>query len=240
MSRVRSPNRDKAFEIYKEHDGRISSKEIADLLNEKVSNINSWRSQDTWKYKLKGRAGAPKGNQNALGNKGGAPKGNLNNLQHGNYCSAEKFLNKGFLKKYIPTATRNIIKGIVEEGVSTLDMIWDNIVLCYASIIRSQKIMNIKNQNDITKELKKQSWGKTESEEYEIQFAWDKQERFLKVQSSAMKELTNMIKQYDEMLHKNWDLATEEQKARIEVLKAKLGNTEGSSSNVVIVDDIDD
>ena len=32
-----------------------------------------------------------------------------------------------------------------------------------------------------------------------------------------------MIRQYDELLHKNWDLASEEQKARIDQMKA---NTE--------------
>jgi hypothetical protein len=30
-----------------------------------------------------------------------------------------------------------------------------------------------------------------------------------------------MIKQYDEMLHKNWELTTEEQRTRIEVMRAK-------------------
>ncbi|MCP1102582.1 hypothetical protein NHH15_09165, partial [Lachnospiraceae bacterium PAL113] len=33
-------------------------------------------------------------------------------------------------------------------------------------------------------------------------------------------ELRNLIKQYDEMLNKNWGLATKEQKARIKKLKA--------------------
>ncbi|MEQ2636206.1 terminase, partial [Anaerobutyricum hallii] len=34
-------------------------------------------------------------------------------------------------------------------------------------------------------------------------------------------ELRSLIKQYDELLHSNYELATEEQKARIGVLKAK-------------------
>ena len=53
--------------------------------------------------------------------------------------------------------------------------------------------------------------------------------------------LFNMIKQYDEMLHKNWDLVTEEQKLRIEVLKEKLNkdDTPGINNRVQIVDDID-
>ena len=50
-----------------------------------------------------------------------------------------------------------------------------------------------------------------------------------------------MIKQYDEMLNKNWDLVTEEQKLRIEVLKEKLNKDDSSRSanRVQIVDDID-
>lgn len=212
-------NREKAFELYKQ---RFSIKEIAEKLNEKTQNIYSWKRRDEWDKKLRG--GAPPGNKNAVGNKGGAPEGNLNNLKHGNYCSADKFLDKGFLRKYIPSSTRNIIKGLVEEGVSTLDMLWDNIMLCYTGIIRSQKIMNVKSSSDMTKELKKQSWGKNSSEEYEIQFAWDKQERSIKAQASAMKTLNSLIKDYEDMLHKNWDLATEEQKLRISMLKSKINN----------------
>lgn len=238
MGKSRSPNRDKAFEIYKDHNGRISSKEISIILNEKVTNIYSWKNSDKWDKRLE--RGAPLGNKNSIGNKGGgAPEGNLNGLKHGNYCSADKFLDKGFLRKYIPTATRNIIKGLVEEGVSALDMLWDNIMLCYTAIIRSQKIMYVKGQGDITKEVRKQKTRsktrdteKTSTEEneeeieYEIQFAWDKQERFIKAQASAMKTLNSLIKDYENILHKNWDLATEEQKLRIKMLKSKINDDE--------------
>ena len=58
-------------------------------------------------------------------------------------------------------------------------------------------------------------------EKWEVQQAWDKQNNFLKAQARAQGELRNMIKQYDEMLHKNWELASEEQRTRIEVMKAK-------------------
>ncbi|MBS4974701.1 MAG: terminase, partial [Clostridium celatum] len=79
------------------------------------------------------------------------------------------------------------------------------------------------------------------TEEWEYQFAWDKQEKFIKSQSSAMKTLNSMVKDYEELLHKNWDLATEEQKLRIEVLKEKLNkdDTSGINNRVQIVDDID-
>ncbi len=48
----------------------------------------------------------------------------------------------------------------------------------------------------------------------------------MSAQSRAMKTLEGMIKQYDEMLHKDWQLATDEQKARIANLKAKIGDAD--------------
>ena len=43
-----------------------------------------------------------------------------------------------------------------------------------------------------------------------------------------MKTLNSLIKDYEEMLHKNWDLATEEQKLRIKMLKSKINNDDES------------
>ena len=99
--------------------------------------------------------------------------------------------------------------------------------------------MYVKGQGDITKEVRKQKTRsktrdteKTSTEEneeeieYEIQFAWDKQERFIKAQASAMKTLNSLIKDYENILHKNWDLATEEQKLRIKMLKSKINDDE--------------
>ncbi len=54
MARARSPNRDKAFEIYKNHDGEIKLIDIAKELNIKDSQIRKWKSQDKWDELLKG------------------------------------------------------------------------------------------------------------------------------------------------------------------------------------------
>lgn len=70
MGRPRSPNRDAAFELYKQNGGKIISADIAVQLGEKVAAINNWRTQDKWKDSL-GKPGAPKGNQTAVGNKDG-------------------------------------------------------------------------------------------------------------------------------------------------------------------------
>lgn len=54
MARGRSPNRDKAFEIYKLNNGEILLKDIAAQLGVKDAQIRKWKSQDKWEEKLKG------------------------------------------------------------------------------------------------------------------------------------------------------------------------------------------
>lgn len=54
MARVRSPNRDKAFEIYKLNNGEILLKDIAAQLGVKDAQIRKWKFQDKWEEKLKG------------------------------------------------------------------------------------------------------------------------------------------------------------------------------------------
>lgn len=227
MSRQRSPNRDKSYELYVEHNGKISSQEIADKLNEKINNINTWRVQDKWSKRLN-KIGAPFGNQNAVGNSGGAPDENQNARTYGWYS------------KYYPTTARNLIKEAEEAGGTPLEILWAQIMTQWIAIIRAQKIMYVKNHDDMTKELKKTKVQKENTgtkanpnfeetyreEEFELQFAWDKQATFLNAQSRAMAQLTNMLKKYDEMLHVNWDSVTEEQKLRVEKIRVQLDNPE--------------
>lgn len=211
MGRQRSPNRDKAFEIYEKYNGCITSKEISKLLNENINNINGWRVQDKWNKKLN-KVGAPFGNKNAVGNKGGgAPKGNINSFKYGQYT------------KRIPMAVKNIMQELDTED--PLEKLWRSICLQEARIIHMQEIMHVEDKYDINKELKKTSSGeKMESEEYEIQFAQDKESNLINTQSRALGVLAKLLKQYDEMLHQNWDVATEEQKLRVERLKVQIQN----------------
>ncbi len=139
MPKARSPNRDKAFELYKQHNGEIALVDIAEQLEETDGTVRGWKSKDKWEEKLKGtfqtknkersnknssknknekketsslykqknnvpimgiddetktnsiqivkNRGAPKGNQNAIGNSGGigAPVGNKYALTTGEY-----------------------------------------------------------------------------------------------------------------------------------------------------------
>ncbi len=54
MARARSPNRDKAFEIYKEHDGNIDLVKIAEILNISPGTVRGWKNKDKWDNKLNG------------------------------------------------------------------------------------------------------------------------------------------------------------------------------------------
>lgn len=54
MPRERSTNRNKAFEIYKEHKGNITLREIAKILETPEKTISGWKVKDKWDSKLNG------------------------------------------------------------------------------------------------------------------------------------------------------------------------------------------
>lgn len=213
MARARDPNRNKAFEIYKEHNGNIDLVEIASQLNISPGTVRGWKSKDSWNDKLntersKRKKGGQPGNKNAEGHGGTGPPENKN---------AEKY---GFFSKYLPDETKEIFDAI--EHADPLDLLWHQIQIAYAAIVRAQRIAYVKDHQDRTINKIGEKDGETVSEErWEVQEAWDKQNNFLKAQARAQAELSRMIKQYDEMLHANWELATEEQKTRIQSMKAK-------------------
>ncbi|MDF2591386.1 MAG: phage-related terminase-like protein small subunit [Clostridia bacterium] len=116
MAKERNPNRDKAFVLYKEHHGNITIIKIAEMLSEKERNVRFWKSEDKWDENYNPKGGAPKGNQNAVGNNGGASERNQN---------ARK---EGWYSKYYPTESRNLIKEVEEAGGSTLEILWAQII----------------------------------------------------------------------------------------------------------------
>lgn len=213
MPRPRSPNRDKALQLWLDSGRKRQLKDIAAELQVSEEQIRKWKNQDKWdkvtlpnaKGNVTNHKGAPAGNQNAVGH--GAPKQNKN---------AEKY---GFFSKYLPEETVSIIQ---EMPTDPLDVLWDQVQIAYAAIIRAQQIMYVRDRDDKTIERIGVKKGKISGEEWEVQQAWDKQANFLQAQARAQKTLEGLIKQYDELLHKRWDLATEEQRARIAALKAKV------------------
>lgn len=224
MARVRSPNRDKAFEIYKENNGDIANREIANILNISEKTISGWKVKDKWNEKLNGVLqkeirSTPKDKRN----KGGQPRNK----------NAEKF---GFFSKYLPEETVNIMDEIMTKD--PLDILWEQITIQYTAIIRAQRVMYVESKEEIIKELKKEEYTADGDSklEYEFQFAWDRNATFLNAQSRAMGELRSLIKQYDTMINANLDLVTEEQKLRIDKLKGEVKKFSGDdkSNNITI------
>lgn len=54
MPRIRDPNRDKAFEIYKKHSGNIDLVEIASQLSVPPGTVRGWKAKDKWDKKMNG------------------------------------------------------------------------------------------------------------------------------------------------------------------------------------------
>ena len=231
MPRPRSPNRDKALQLWLDSGRKRQLKDIAAELQVSEEQIRKWKNQDKWdkvtipnaKGNVTNHKAAPAGNQNAVGH--GAPKQNKN---------AEKY---GFFSKYLPEETVSIIQ---EMPTDPLDILWDQVQIAYAAIIRAQSIMYVRDQKDVTITKIGHKDGETVTEErWEVQQAWDKQGNFLQAQARAQKTLEGLIKQYDELLHKNWELASEEQKARIAQLRAQTDKLTGNNQELEDMEEIE-
>ncbi len=94
MARPRSPNRDKAFQLWLESNKKKQLKDIAAELQVSETQVRKWKNQDKWDKvtlpKTKGNVtnhkGGQPGNKNAAGNKGGAaPQGNKNAVTTGEF-----------------------------------------------------------------------------------------------------------------------------------------------------------
>lgn len=207
---------------YEDYKAGMKRKDIAQKYKVSINTVKSWK-QRHWNQKEgappKRKKGAPLKNKNASGR---TPKKDENQ-------NAKKH---GLFAKWLPEEVNQIIGEMPEDP---LDILWSNIQLQLAAIIRAQKIMYVTDQRDKTKEVTLEG----EAIAYEVQQAWDKQANFMTAQSRAMKTLESMIKRYDEMLHQNWELASEEQKARIEQLKAQTGKITGQGSEVEDMSEIE-
>lgn len=174
-------------------------KEIAEKYGVSLATVKSWKTRygwfrDTSKKSMhtknksthtRKRGGQP-GNHNALYNAGGAPKQNQNAVKH------------GLLAKYLPKETLDIVMEVEES--SPIDILYMNIKVQFARIIRAQKLMYTD----------------------KVISSVDKEVVFMKAQSVAMATLTKMIQQYDVMCRS--PLATDEQRARIDKIRAEVAN----------------
>lgn len=227
-------NRQKAFDIYKEHGGKIALTEIARMLGSPEGTVRGWKSKDKWDEKINGafqkekenaptekterskknKGGAPKGNKNAKGNSGGAPSNNKNAVSHGLFA------------KWLPPDTLEILTGVAQLGPA--DMLWQNIMIQYTAVLRSQKIMYVQDHYDKTEETVGMAQGlDSQSMTKMVQMAWEKQDQFLSAQSRAMSVLNNMIKQFILIADEK-----DERKLKLDLMKVQIDNLKGDGDKV--------
>ena len=218
--------RKQAFELFKAGDPLV---EISRKLDIPEGTIRSWKSRYKWDATLqqddatkncnvaKKKRGAPLQNKNAEGHDGsnaGAPKRNTNAEKH------------GLFSKYFTDDTKDIYESLVDSD--PLALLWHNIMFMQAELLRSQKIMYVKDQNDKTIEKVGYTEGKTVGETWEVQQAWDKQASYIKAVARIEAELRNMIKDYLELEGQSSAEAKAEAKdwktAIIEIAKRRRGD----------------
>ena len=222
----------------------ITLKALAEKHGVKLGTLKSRKSREKWsrdspdkvatkqkdatpkKEKLQPKVGAPKGNKNAVGNRGNPnPK---NQFTKRNTMA----LKHGLFSRYIPEETLEIM-GMLDEK-DPADLLWDQIMIQYAAIIRAQSIMFVESKDEMIKELKKEKQGSSDSgssweEEWEFQFAWDRHATFLNAQSRAIAELRSSIKQFLEMAHEQDErrLKLEQMQLNIDKTKAEIERIQG-------------
>jgi uncharacterized protein YjcR len=139
----------------------------------------------------------------------------------------------GLFSRYIPRETLEIM-GTLDKS-DPADILWDQIQLQYAAIIRAQEIMYVENKTEMIKELKKRKDGSNGDErEWEFQFAWDRQATFLNAQSRAMGELRSLLKQFDELAS-----VEDERRLKLEQMRLNIDKTKAEVEKIASGDEDD-
>ncbi|WP_164219363.1 phage terminase small subunit [Virgibacillus sp. YIM 98842] len=234
---------------------KITLAALADKHNVKLGTLKSRKSREKWSRNATGKKDATKSQKVATHYKEMQPAkkkkatSNAQKNRSGNPNPKNQFTKRnsaarkhGFFSKYIPAETLEIMGMLDKEDPA--DLIWDQIQIQYAAIIRAQQVMYVENKDEIIKVLKKKKDGMDIQErEWEFQFAWDRQASFLNAQSRAIAELRSSIKQFLEMAHDEDErrLKLELMQANIDKSKAeaeKLSREQGEEiEEIVIVDE---
>lgn len=182
----------------------ISLKALAEKYGISPSTVRSRKNREGWqrndsndvasRRNATGKRGGQLNNKNAVNNKGGGPPPNNKNA-----------VSHGLFAKWLPEDTTEILRELYTSDPA--DIIWNNIMIQYTAIIRSQKIMMVHDEFDKTSDLTsieldpKFIDAKTQQpiqvkQTRQYQYAWDKQANFLNAQSRAMGTLSNLVKQF--------------------------------------------
>ncbi|MFP3414985.1 phage terminase small subunit [Bacillus sp. SIMBA_074] len=230
-------------------------KELAEKYEVSINTIKSWRKRHGWNRKgvhpqdEKGctqtkKTGAPIGNKNAVGNSGNKnPKyGNKNAVGHGPPKGNDNATTHGLFKKIIPNDDPHAMELLDEiQNHTEIDMLWSTIHLQYFNIMNSQRIMHVRDKDDMSEEITSSG----ESTTYTIDFAHDKQAKLLQAYSKAMTTLSNLITRFVTLAHEdderllkiaNMRLMLDKTKAETEFVELRAKKLRGQTKDTSLLD----
>ncbi|EHK2355229.1 terminase small subunit [Clostridium perfringens] len=268
MARARSPNRDKAFEIYKDYDGNITNREIADMLDENEKTISNWKCRDKWNVVLQKNECSTTNKKvqkntgknikkepiaeevkEVLGNTELTDKQRLFCIYYIKYFNATKAYQKAYNSSYIVANSEGyklLVKPCIKSEIEKLKQHKLNQAMLSEEDI-FQRYMDIA-FSDITDYV---NFGKKEIEVskdeddnpvmIEVNYVDFKDSN--EVDGTIISEVSQgkngvSIKLHDKMKALQWlsdhmNIATDKQKAELEVLKSKIVNNEKSKEDKI-------
>lgn len=221
---------------------------LAEKHDIKLGTLKSRKSREGWsrdptkKDATKSEKVAPIKQKVATKKHGGQPGNKGNPKPENQFTKRNKASEKhGLFSRFLPDETKEIMD--VMTDLSAADLIWQQIQIQFAAIIRSQQIMWVNDKGEMIKELKKSKFEIVPDpknkgfkqvpveQEYEFQFAWDRQATFLNAQSRAMGELRSLIKQFDELahIHDERRLKLEQMRTTIDKTKKEIEKLSGNN-----------
>lgn len=188
----------------------ITFKDLADKHDLKIGTLKSRRSREKW-IRISDateKDATPKKDASIKSKKVATPKKKKpHKRRSGNPNPANQFSERnnaatkhGLFSRYIPQATLDIM-GTLDKS-DPADIMWDQIQIQYAAIIRAQQVMFVHDEHDHLREESGSSNGaEGSSVSYKVAFAHERHQSFLNAQSRAIGELRTSIKQFNEMTY---------------------------------------
>ncbi|MFA2606320.1 phage terminase small subunit [Bacillus cereus] len=205
-------------------------KDIAEKHDVSVNTVKSWKTRYKWdrkgvhtnneKVRTQKKTGAPINNKNAVGNSGNKnPKwGNKNAVGHGPPKGNHNAMTHGLFRKIIPNDDPYAMELLDEiQNHNEIDMLWSSIHLQYFNIMNSQRIMHVRDKDDLSEEITSSG----DSTGYTIDFAHDKQAKLLQAYSRAMITLSNLITRFVTLAHEDDERLLKIQQMRLTLDKTK-------------------
>ena len=179
-----------ARKLYLHSGGSLTLAEIARRVGRPASTVRSWKRKEEWDRQIQTHDGADNKPVPAV--------------QHGLYAVPRK------------------VRGIMEaaQGMDERNLLWEVILYQYASIVRAQELMYVKDGDD-TRFLARGECGEGDAQTaYEPHAAWDRHAAFMQAQSRAVATFNNSLKAYQQLALGSHTADAREQQARL--LKQKV------------------